>query len=60
VVKVELIKGKDTTKLYFETRLTTPDGLDELDEVYQALLGSGDKTGGYIDSNKFVIEVKNE
>lgn len=60
MIKVEVVKTKDnTTKLYFETRDTSVDGLDALDTLYQALLGSEPKIGGYTDSNKFIIEVKN-
>ena len=60
MIKVERVSGKETTKFYFETRDTSEDGLNELDEVYQLVLSSVIKLGGYADSNKFVIEVKNE
>lgn len=60
MIKVERISSKNTTKFYFETRDTSKEGLDELDEVYQIVLGSMVKLGGYSDSNKFVVEVKNE
>lgn len=59
MIKLEVLKTATSTKLYFETRNTTQDGLEELDEAYQALLGSEPRIGGYIDSNRFVIEVKN-
>lgn len=58
MIKVEVTKRKGSTVLYFETRNTTSEGLEELDEAYQALMGSDPKRGGYIDSNKFEIEVK--
>lgn len=58
MIKVDVVKTKDTTVLHFETRVTTPEGLDELDTVYQALMGSDPKRGGYDGSTKFSIEVK--
>ena len=58
MIKVEVLRKKDSTMLYFETNNTSPDGLDSFDEAYQALLGSGLKRGGYLDSNRFEIEVK--
>lgn len=60
MIKIDVVKGKKTTTLYFEQRQTTSEGLEELDVVYQALLGSDPKRGGYIDSNKFEIEVLNQ
>jgi hypothetical protein len=60
LIKVEVVKGALTTKLYFETRGIKDEDLNELDEVYQVVLGSMPKLGGYTDSNKFLIEVKNE
>lgn len=60
MVKVEAVQGKDSIKLYFETRDTSDDGIDELDTLYSALMGSRPKLGGYNGSTKFVIEVKNE
>ncbi len=60
MIKVEAVKTSDSIVLYFEQRLTTPEGMDELDDVYQALLGSQPRIGGYIDSNRFKIEVKDE
>lgn len=59
MVKIELVKNKGSVSLHFETRMTTPEGLDELDIIYQALMGSEPKEAGYTDSNRFVIEVKN-
>lgn len=60
MIKVEVVETKQkTTKLYFETRDTSSEGLEELDRLYQALLGSEPRIGGYTDSNKFTIEVKN-
>lgn len=60
MVKVEVVQGKNSMKLYFETNDTTDSGIDELDDIYSALLGSRPRLGGYTDSNKFMIEVKNE
>lgn len=60
MVKIDRVNSKETTKFYFETRDTSEDGLEELDEVYQVVLGSMVKLGGYIDSNKFMVEIKNE
>lgn len=60
MIKVEVFRNeKDgTTRLVFQTRNTSQDGLSEFDELYAALLGSGLKRGGYMDSNKFEMEVK--
>lgn len=60
MIKVDVVKGKDTTKVYFESRGTSTDALEELDELYQIVLGSMVKLGGYVDSNKFQIEVQND
>ncbi len=60
MIKVEVVRKKGTTALYFETRNTTAEGLDELDTTYQALLGSEARIGGYLGSSRFVIEVKGE
>lgn len=60
IIKVEVIKEKDSTKVYFETRVTTEEGLDALDELYSCLMGSRAKIGGYLDSNRFCVEYKNE
>ena len=60
MIKVTTVKTAKTTKVYFETRGTAQPDLDELDEVYQAVLGSMPKRGSYVDSNKFVLEVQNE
>jgi len=58
MIKVDVVKREGSTVLYFEQRLTTQDGMDELDEVYSCLLGSQPRRGGYLDSNRFEIEVK--
>lgn len=58
MIKVEVVKKTGSTVLYFEARNTTPESLDELDEAYQALMGSDPKRGGYNGSNRFEIEVK--
>lgn len=60
MIKVDVVKKKDTTTFIFETKNTTPEGLDELDEAYSALLGSRLRRGGYLDSNRFEIEVLNQ
>lgn len=61
MIKLEITKQKGgTTVFLFETRNTSKEGLDELDEAYSALLGSRQKRGGYLDSNKFEIEVMDE
>lgn len=60
MVKVDVVTGKDVTKFYFETRDTSTEGLAELDEVYTAILGSLPKRGGYLDSNKFEVEMLNQ
>lgn len=61
MIKVEVVKTNDgKVKLYFETRNTTDDGLDALDVVYQSILGSENKEGGYLDSNRFVITITPE
>jgi hypothetical protein len=59
VVKAEVFPGEKITKIYFETRDTSTEGLAEIDELFSAILGSRPKTGGYTDSNKFLIEVLN-
>jgi hypothetical protein len=60
MIKVEVFRkeGKGTTTLIFESRDTSSEGLDKLDEAYNALLGSSPKRGGYLGSNRFEIEVK--
>ena len=61
MIKVEVFKQSDgTTKLVFETRDKSETGLAELDEVYQAVLGSDRKYGGYTNSFTFSMEVKGE
>lgn len=59
MIKVEVLRKKSTgtTQLIFESRNTSNEGLDKLDEVFQAILGSGAKRGGYTGSNRFEIEV---
>lgn len=60
MVKVEYVECKDgISKLYFEAR-QNEDGIEELDNVYAALLGSEPKRGGYTSSYGFVIEVKRD
>ena len=58
MVKVEVMQGKESLKIYFETRDTSEEGIDELDTLYSVLMGSSPRLGGYTDSNKFEIEVK--
>ena len=60
MIRVDVIKGSKTTKLYFETRDTSSSGLDELDEAYQIVLGSMPRRGGYTDSNRFEVEILND
>lgn len=60
MIKADVVKSGSTTKVYFETNNVSTEGLDELDEIYQAILGSAPKRGGYVDSNKFYVEVNNE
>ncbi len=61
MIKIDVSKTtKGITTLMFEARQNTPEGLEELDEAYSALLGSREKRGGYLDSNRFKIEVKDE
>ena len=45
MIKVEVFRkeGKGTTTLIFESRDTSSEGLDKLDEAYNALLGSSPK-----------------
>lgn len=59
MLKVELVKDVKTgiDKLYFEAR-QSEEGIKELDEVYQLLLGSEPKRGGYSSSYGFIVEVK--
>lgn len=59
MIKIDVLKKtKGSTTFVFEARQNTPEGLEELDEAYSALLGSRVKRGGYLDSNRFEIEVK--
>lgn len=60
MIKVEVLRkeGRGTTTFIFESRDTSNEGLDKLDELYNGLLGSRPKRGGYKGSNRFEIEVK--
>jgi hypothetical protein len=62
MIKVEVFRkeGKGTTTMVFQSRDVSQEGLDKFDELYSALLGSRPRRGGYLDSNKFEIEVKDE
>lgn len=58
MIKVDVLKKKGYVTFIFESRDVSPDGLDKFDELYSALLGSRPRIGGYLDSNKFHIDVK--
>lgn len=59
MIKVEKFNLEDgVVRLLFETRDQSEAGLQELDEVYQAVLGSDPKYGGYVNSFSFNIDVK--
>lgn len=60
MIKVEVYRKNDITKLVFEARDKSNEGLDRLDEIYQAILGSGAKRGGYLGSHRFEVEVRDE
>jgi hypothetical protein len=62
MIKAEVFRNEKEgiTRVVFQTRDVSPDGLTTFDELYAALLGSGLKRGGYLDSNKFEIEVKDD
>jgi hypothetical protein len=62
MIKVDVIrKDKEgTTMLVFETRDVSPRGLELFDEAYAALMSNRLKDGGYTDSNRFEIEVKDD
>lgn len=62
MIKVEVLRKESQgyTTLVFESRDVSPEGLDKFDELYSALLGSRQKAGGYMDSNRFKIDVKDE
>jgi hypothetical protein len=62
MIKVEVLRkeSKGTTMIVFESRDTSNEGLDKLDELYSALMGSRPKRGGYLGSHRFEIEVKDE
>ena len=59
VVKVELLKNENngSIRLAFETNDT--EGLEIVDLVRVSMLGNHVKRGGYINSNRLVIEVDN-
>ena len=59
MIKVEVLRkeSKGITELIFESRDKGPEGLSQLDELYQALMGSGPKAAGYMGSHRFKIEV---
>lgn len=58
MIKVDALETDDSFKLNFETKNTSPEGLEELDLVYTALMGSEPRIGGYTGTNRFEIEVK--
>lgn len=58
MIKVDVVQNKGFKTLYFEQRDTSQGGLEQLDDVYCALLGSEPKQGGYISSNKFSIDIR--
>ena len=61
MIKADVVKSSgNRVKIYFETNNLSSEGLEELDELYQAVLGSALKRGGYVDSNKFFLEVNND
>lgn len=61
MLKVEVVHKKGgTTAFIFEARSNTEEGLQELDETYSAMLGSRPRRGGYLQSNRFEIEVRDE
>ena len=61
MIKVELMQQADgTTRLIFETNNKSEEGLAELDEIYSAILGSGQKYGGYINSFSFNVDIKHD
>ena len=60
MIKVEITKDEagDTATLYFESRTTDPDSLDELDSLYEVLMKSMTRTvvkAGYDNSSRFSI-----
>lgn len=57
MIKVDVLKKKGLISFVCETRDTSQDGLADLDEFYAAIMGSMPKDGGYMDSNRFKIEV---
>lgn len=60
MIKVEVIKKVGSTQFIFESRSQTEEALDELDTLYAGLLGSEAKRSGYLGSNRFEIEVRDE
>ena len=60
MIKVEVIKKVGSIQFIFESRSQDEKSLDELDLVYSALMGSEAKRGGYLGSNRFEIEVRDE
>lgn len=64
VIKVDLLEKEidKTTVLYFETRTVDDDSLADLDRLYEILMSSLRSkvvAGGYDNSYKFFIELKN-
>lgn len=62
MIKVEVIRKRSEgyTTFVFESRDTSNEGMEKLDELYSGLLGSRLRMGGYLGSNRFHIDVKDE
>lgn len=62
MIKVEVLRNDKigTTKIIFESREMSVEALDRLDEIYSALLSNRPKRGGYMGTNRFEIEVKDD
>lgn len=56
-IKVEVLRKKDRISFVFETRNVSRDGLEAFDELYAAIFGSMPKDGGYLDSNRFNVDI---
>ena len=64
MIKVDLLEKEidKTTVLYFESRTTDDRSLEDLDRLYEILMSNLNRVavaGGYDNSQKFFIELKN-
>lgn len=59
MVKVELLKDEKTGHVRFAFESSNEDGLETIDLLRVAMLGDFPKQGGYVSSNRLIVEIQN-